>query len=77
MANGKKIAGALSIVKADKSEIKAKSRAAKPTISSPAPTISMRRLGFMAGEISAPDDFDQMGSEKIERIFSDGVKNNK
>lgn len=40
-----------------------------------APTdAQMRRLGFMAGQISVPDDFDQMGSEKIERIFSGKVK---
>lgn len=29
----------------------------------------MRRLGFMKGQISVPDDFDQMGREEIERIF--------
>jgi len=29
----------------------------------------MRRLGFMAGQISVPEDFDQMGSEEIERMF--------
>lgn len=29
----------------------------------------MRRLGFMAGQISVPDDFDRMGSEETERIF--------
>ena len=35
-----------------------------------APTSTqMRRLGFMAGQISVPDDFDRMGGEKIERIF--------
>lgn len=28
------------------------------------------RLGFMAGEFSVPDDFDRMGSEEIERLFS-------
>jgi prevent-host-death family protein len=28
------------------------------------------RLGFMAGQISVPDDFDQMGREEIERIFA-------
>jgi prevent-host-death family protein len=26
-----------------------------------------RRLGFLAGEISVPSDFDRMGSEEIER----------
>lgn len=29
-----------------------------------------RRLGFMAGQISVPDDFDRMGSAEIEAIFS-------
>ncbi len=28
------------------------------------------RLGFMAGEFSIPDDFDQMGSSEIENLFS-------
>ncbi|MEA3278128.1 MAG: type II toxin-antitoxin system prevent-host-death family antitoxin [Pseudomonadota bacterium] len=28
-----------------------------------------RRLGFMTGEISVPDDFDRMGSAEIERLF--------
>ena len=28
-----------------------------------------RRLGFMAGQISVPDDFDQMGSAEIENLF--------
>jgi prevent-host-death family protein len=32
----------------------------------------MRRLGFMAGQISVPDDFDQMGKDEIERIFNGG-----
>lgn len=28
-----------------------------------------RRLGFMAGEINVPDDFDRMGSEHIADLF--------
>ena len=28
------------------------------------------RLGFMAGEFSIPDDFDQMGSDQIENLFA-------
>ena len=28
-----------------------------------------RRLGFMAGEISVPDDFDRMGADEIETLF--------
>jgi len=27
------------------------------------------RIGFMAGEISIPDDFDQMGANEIEDMF--------
>ena len=39
-----------------------------------APTASqVRRLGFMAGQISVPDDFDRMGKEEIERIFGGGA----
>ncbi len=33
----------------------------------------VRRLGFMTGEISVPDDFDRMGKEEIERIFGGGA----
>lgn len=30
-----------------------------------------RRLGFLIGEISVPDDFDSMGSEEIGHMFGD------
>ena len=30
-----------------------------------------RRLGFMAGQITMPADFDRMGQEEIERIFGE------
>ncbi|MBI5556953.1 MAG: type II toxin-antitoxin system prevent-host-death family antitoxin [Deltaproteobacteria bacterium] len=29
----------------------------------------IKRVGFMNGQISVPDDFDRMGSEEIERLF--------
>ena len=29
----------------------------------------MKRLGFLAGQISVPDDFDRMGQEEIEGMF--------
>jgi prevent-host-death family protein len=29
----------------------------------------LRRLGFMSGEISVPDDFDHMGTELITALF--------
>ena len=30
-----------------------------------------QRLGFLAGEIAVPDDFNQMGREPIEQLFGD------
>ena len=30
---------------------------------------SVRRVGFMAGKISVPEDFDRMGSEEIKVMF--------
>ena len=39
-----------------------------------APTSApVRRLGFMAGQISVPDDFDRMGKEEVERMFGGGA----
>ena len=39
-----------------------------------APTgAQVRRLGFLSGQISVPDDFDQMGRDEIERIFNGGA----
>lgn len=32
-----------------------------------------RRLGFMAGEIEVPEDFDRMGAGEIERLFGAGA----
>jgi prevent-host-death family protein len=32
-------------------------------------TKQTRRLGFMAGQISVPDDFDRMGAAEIEAMF--------
>jgi prevent-host-death family protein len=33
----------------------------------------VRRLGFLSGEISVPEDFDQMGREEIALLFGDGA----
>ena len=33
----------------------------------------MRRVGFMAGLFSVPDDFDRMGSDEIEQLFGDNA----
>ena len=32
-----------------------------------------RRLGFLAGQFSVPDDFDRMGAEDITRLFESGA----
>jgi len=29
----------------------------------------MRRLGFLAGQITVPDDFDRMRADEIEKLF--------
>ena len=35
-----------------------------------APSVGqIRRLGFMAGQITVPDDFDRMGSREVELLF--------
>jgi prevent-host-death family protein len=48
-------------------------RAGKPLVKVTAldtPTgVGVRRLGFMAGQIAVPDDFDRIGSVEIERLF--------
>ena len=32
----------------------------------------VRRLGFLAGQIAVPDDFDRMGNTEIEELFRGG-----
>ncbi|HWZ81927.1 MAG TPA: type II toxin-antitoxin system prevent-host-death family antitoxin [Terriglobales bacterium] len=64
------------IEKASKGEAFVIAKAGKPVVRvTPlgAPTgAQVRRLGFMEGEISVPDDFDRMGQEEIERSFGGG-----
>jgi prevent-host-death family protein len=38
----------------------------------PEPT-QVKRLGFMAGQIAVPDDFDRMGEAEIEQMFRGGA----
>jgi prevent-host-death family protein len=62
---------------ASKGEAFVIAKAGKPVVkvtalSAPS-SAQVRRLGFMAGQISVPDDFDQMGKEEIERIFGGGA----
>jgi prevent-host-death family protein len=33
----------------------------------------VKRLGFMAGQITVPDDFDRMGDAEIEQLFGRGA----
>jgi prevent-host-death family protein len=33
----------------------------------------VKRLGFMAGQIAVPDDFDRMGQAEIEELFGGGA----
>ena len=61
------------IEEASKGESFIIAKAGKPVVrvtALSAPTgAQVRRLGFMAGQISVPDDFDRMGQEEIERMF--------
>ena len=41
-------------------------------LDAPAAT-EVRRLGFLAGHLSVPDDFDQMGRDEIAEIFGGGT----
>jgi hypothetical protein len=41
-------------------------------LSAPEPA-QVKRLGFMAGQIAVPDDFDQMGEAEVEQMFGGGV----
>ena len=49
-------------------------KAGKPMVKviplEPAEAGTASRLGFMAGEFSVPDDFDQMGGSEIQRLFT-------
>ncbi|GAC1435672.1 MAG: type II toxin-antitoxin system prevent-host-death family antitoxin [Terriglobales bacterium] len=65
------------IEQASKGEAFVIAKAGKPVVkvtALSAPTgIQIRRLGFMTGQISVPDDFDRMGKGEIERIFGGGA----
>jgi prevent-host-death family protein len=63
------------IEEASKGESFIIAKAGKPVVrvtALSAPTATqVRRLGFMAGQISVPEDFDRMGQDEIERIFGE------
>ena len=49
-------------------------KAGKPLVKvvalDPPPRKPVRRLGFMIGQISVPDDFDRMGEQEIAWLFT-------
>jgi prevent-host-death family protein len=52
-------------------------KAGKPMVkviplNAPEPAL-IKRFGFMAGEISVPDDFDRMGEAEIMKMFEEDV----
>ena len=61
------------VEEASKGEAFVIAKAGKPVvkvIALNAPTgAQVRRLGFMVGQISVPDDFDRMGKNEIEEMF--------
>ncbi len=64
------------IAKAVKGESFIIAKAGKPQVyvtrvDAPSPGLT-RRLGFMAGQIMIPDDFDHMGHQEIASLFDDG-----
>ena len=65
------------IEEASKGEPFVIAKAGKPVVKVAAlgsPTgAQVRRLGFMVGQISVPDDFDRMGNKEIEQIFGGGA----
>jgi prevent-host-death family protein len=65
------------IEEASKGESFVIAKAGKPVVKVTALSVpigaQIRRLGFMAGQISVPDDFDRMGQDEIEQIFGGGA----
>ena len=52
-------------------------KAGKPMVkvialNAPGPS-QIKRFGFMAGQISVPDDFDRMGEAEIVKMFEEGA----
>ncbi len=65
------------IMKAAEGEPFIIAKAGKPMVkvtalSAPEPG-KIQRLGFMAGQIHVPEDFDQMFSEEIDKLFGSAV----
>ena len=62
------------IALAEKGESFVIARTGKPVVKispiEPVTTKPMQRLGFMQGQMRVPNDFDQMGGDEIEVLFS-------
>jgi prevent-host-death family protein len=63
------------VEQASKGESFVIAKAGKPMVkvvplSAPAAGL-MKRIGFMAGQIAVPDDFDRMGDVVLEQLFGD------
>jgi prevent-host-death family protein len=41
-------------------------------VDAPAPKLK-RKIGFMLGQVSVPDDFDTMGQAEIDRLFNQAI----
>jgi len=48
-------------------------KAGKPVVKvaaiDPSSEVQTRRIGFLSGQFTVPDDFDRMGSKEIEQLF--------
>lgn len=63
------------VEKASKGDSFIIAKAGKPMVRVSAyapPPDPAKRVGFMAGMLNVPDDFDTMGSEDIKTMFEDG-----
>ena len=65
------------VEKASKGEPFVIAKAGKPMVkvvplNAPGPS-QIKRFGFMAGQISVPEDFDRMGEAEIAKMFEEGV----
>lgn len=65
------------VEKASKGEPFVIAKAGKPMVkviplNAPEPS-QIKRFGFMAGQISVPDDFDRMGEAEIVKMFEEGI----
>jgi antitoxin (DNA-binding transcriptional repressor) of toxin-antitoxin stability system len=63
------------VERASRGEVFVIAKAGKPMVKVAAlnAPVEPRRLGFLAGEIAVPDDFDRMGEAEIAALFGSGA----